>query len=88
MQSPTRQIPFPIHYDPHRRRLWILGQRCHHGAAGALITTAAAGLLAGSIARASAASRALMLAGLGGALMLHDYKDHAIWFERGPGSQV
>jgi hypothetical protein len=26
-----------IHYDSHRKRLWIRGQRCHHGATGALL---------------------------------------------------
>lgn len=28
----------PIHYDRVRRRLWIFGQRCHHGATGTLLT--------------------------------------------------
>ena len=32
-----------IHYDAERRRLWIAGQRCHHGATGALLAAAAAG---------------------------------------------
>jgi hypothetical protein len=32
----------PIHYDRVRRRLWICGQRCHHGATGALLTFAGA----------------------------------------------
>lgn len=73
----------PIHYDGARRRLWILGQRCHHGAAGALIAAAALGL-----ARpARAQLRAIAVAGLGSALMLHDWKDHAVWFEPGPGNQ-
>jgi hypothetical protein len=26
-----------MHYDRVRRRLWICGQRCHHGATGALL---------------------------------------------------
>ena len=34
-----------IHYDAQRRRLWIAGQRCHHGATGALLTAAAAASL-------------------------------------------
>jgi hypothetical protein len=33
----------PFHYDRTRRRLWIRGQRCHHGATGLLL--AATGLL-------------------------------------------
>ncbi|MBJ7519236.1 MAG: hypothetical protein JHC84_06035 [Solirubrobacteraceae bacterium] len=28
-----------LHYDRVRRRLWVLGQRCHHGATGAILTT-------------------------------------------------
>ena len=28
----------PIHYDRVRRRLWIFGQRCHHGATGTILT--------------------------------------------------
>jgi len=32
----------PIHYDGVRRRLWIYGQRCHHGATGAVLTFAGA----------------------------------------------
>jgi len=27
----------PLHYDRRLRRLWIRGQRCHHGATGALL---------------------------------------------------
>ncbi len=27
----------PLHYDRQLRRLWIRGQRCHHGATGALL---------------------------------------------------
>ncbi|MGH2839698.1 MAG: hypothetical protein ACRDKY_02600 [Solirubrobacteraceae bacterium] len=32
----------PIHYDRVRRRLWIFGQRLHHGATGTLLTVAGA----------------------------------------------
>ena len=32
----------PLHYDRRRRRLWIRGQRCHHGATGALLASAGA----------------------------------------------
>jgi hypothetical protein len=28
----------PIYYDRGRRRLWICGQRCHHGATGTILT--------------------------------------------------
>jgi hypothetical protein len=52
-----------IGYDPARRRVWIGGQRIHHGLSGALLAVA------------------------GAVLMLHDWKDRSIWFERGPGRQ-
>ena len=29
----------PLYYDRRLRRLWIRGQRCHHGATGALLAT-------------------------------------------------
>jgi hypothetical protein len=29
-----------LRYDKQRRRLWIAGQRCHHGATGALMALA------------------------------------------------
>jgi hypothetical protein len=35
-----------IHYDAERRRLWLLGQRCHHGATGVLLTFVGAALMA------------------------------------------
>jgi hypothetical protein len=38
----TQPVHKPIHYDSVRRRLWIFGQRCHHGATGALLTFAGA----------------------------------------------
>ena len=52
-----------IGYDPVKRRIWVAGQRMHHGTTG------------------------LLLALTGTILMLHDWKDHSIWFERGPGRQ-
>lgn len=51
-----------IGYDLQRRRIWLCGQRMHHGLTGALLALA------------------------GTALMLHDWKDHGIWFQRGPGA--
>ena len=27
----------PLHYDSTRKRLWIRGQRCHHGATGVVL---------------------------------------------------
>ena len=64
----------PLHYDAARRRLWIYGQRCHHGATGVLM--AAAG-----VALKSPPGVALMAAG--SVLMLHDWHDRSIWFQPG-----
>lgn len=82
-----------VEYDSLTHRLWILGQRCHHGATGSLL--AAAGFFALISDRAAIHKpivrprSALALAGAGGALMMaHDWKDRAIWFERGRGSQL
>jgi hypothetical protein len=77
-------------YDALRRRVWILGQRCHHGATGSLM----AGLAClGLVAHTSSASHSLRRAqamialAAGSALMVHDWKDRSIWFELGHGSQ-
>lgn len=69
-----------VHYDSGRRRLWLVGQRCHHGATGAL--------LAGAGATALLTLRSRGLAGLiaaGALLMVHDWNDRAVWFT--PGAQ-
>jgi hypothetical protein len=89
--SPEKSAVRVVEYDSIRRRLWILGQRCHHGATGMLV--AAVGC-AGLIADTSLAARTpgdaktmTALAVTGGALMIHDWKDRSIWFERGRGTQ-
>jgi hypothetical protein len=82
-----------VEYDALRHRLWILGQRCHHGATGSVVAAAACLALMtdptaavkphawpGSLLTVAAASGALMMA--------HDWKDRSIWFERGRGSQI
>jgi len=74
----------PIHYDAVRRRLWICGQRCHHGATGALLTGLAA---AGLVASAFQPRRAFTLFATGSLMMAHDWKDRPLWFERGVQSQ-
>lgn len=79
-----------LQYDPLRRRLWIHGQRCHHGATGSVVTLLAClGLVAGQglhVPRPTRKPRSLFaLALAGGALMAHDWKDHSVWFARGPG---
>lgn len=69
----------PLHYDRVQRRLWIYGQRCHHGATGALLCmTGAAGLAA---ARLGGPGVALLVSG--SALMVHDWHDRTLWFRRG-----
>jgi hypothetical protein len=40
------QARFPFYYDSAKRRLWICGQRCHHGATGALLLAAGCALMA------------------------------------------
>jgi hypothetical protein len=67
--------------DPEHRRVWIGGQRLHHGLTG--IAVASAGLAQLAIRR-SEASRALAWTLAGGVLMAHDWKDRARWFQRGP----
>jgi hypothetical protein len=77
--------PTPLlHYDTGRRRLWVFGQRCHHGATGAVVAGAA---LSGLLAHTLAPGSSVMLAVTGSALMAHDWKDRAHWFERGWQSQ-
>jgi hypothetical protein len=77
-----------LEYDPSSRRLWIGGQRCHHGAAGSIVATTAAGsLLTGRPGTPSRPRPLMALILAGWALMAHDWKDRSIWFERGRGSQ-
>jgi hypothetical protein len=92
-QSRTRFVE----YDGPNHRLWILGQRCHHGATGTIIAAAACvGLIAetavlakrevrSALMRAPVVTKGVLV--LGGAMILHDWKDRAHWFERGRGSQ-
>jgi hypothetical protein len=68
----------PVYYDAARRRLWIRGQRCHHGATGALLAAAGAAGLA-----ALKSPQAVAMLAAGSVLMVHDWHDRAIWFERG-----
>jgi hypothetical protein len=82
-----------VEYDALRRRLWIFGQRCHHGATGSVVAvTAFLALLSDQTPVATphvGARPVLALTAAGGALMMaHDWKDRAIWFERGRGSQL
>jgi len=72
-----RQLLRPIHYDAPRKRLWILGQRCHHGATGALLAAA------GSAAALKANPSYVALVAAGGVLMAHDWHDRKLWFQPG-----
>ena len=76
------QVVRPIHYDALRRRLWIYGQRCHHGATGAILTAVGAvGALASFKPLRPVGPVALLATGT--LLMAHDWKDRPIWFQRG-----
>lgn len=83
-QNPLRLVE----YDSQRRRLWLLGQRCHHGATGALIAAAAVSSIVGARLTARGVTHGITtLAATGSLLMVHDWKDRSIWFERGHGTQ-
>jgi hypothetical protein len=75
--SPARR---PLYYDAVRRRLWIGGQRCHHGATGALLALVAGLGLGASTLRPR---RGVALLATGSLLMAHDWHDRPLWFERG-----
>jgi hypothetical protein len=75
------QIPLNLlTYDGARRRLWIAGQRLHHGATGAVLI---AGAAVGIAAARWHPVRALLVATTGSLLMAHDWHDRSIWFQRG-----
>ena len=67
--------------DPELRRMWIGGQRLHHGLTGIAVASAGIAQLA---VRRSDASRAIAWTLAGGVLMAHDWKDRSVWFRRGP----
>ena len=92
MKSPAKTAREKlVEYDALRRRLWIRGQRCHHGATGTLVAGfACLGLIADAVPPITGlAPRAMLAATLatGGVLMAHDWKDRSLWFERGRGTQ-
>jgi hypothetical protein len=79
-----------VEYDALRRRLWIRGQRCHHGATGSIVAAAAClGLIASPAPepRALVRARSILALAAGAGLMIHDWKDRSLWFERGYGTQ-
>ena len=81
-------FPTILTYDTGRRRLWIAGQRCHHGATGALLTGVAAIGLAATRAHRRAALAVAATAATGSLLMAHDWKDRSVWFQRGGQEQT
>jgi hypothetical protein len=87
----TQSVGKLVEYDALRRRLWILGQRCHHGATGTILAAAAClALMTDPVPvekQVVGPSSTLVLAA-GALLMVHDWKDRSIWFERGRGSQL
>jgi hypothetical protein len=70
-----------VRYEGERRRVWICGQRLHHGLTGALLASlGVAGLAAHRITPRGGFEWAL----LGTALMAHDWHDRTVWFQVGP----
>ena len=67
--------------DTELRRLWVGGQRLHHGLTGMAVASAGIAQLA---TRRTEASRAIAWTLAGGVLMAHDWKDRSVWFRRGP----
>jgi hypothetical protein len=77
-----------VEYDALRRRLWIRGQRCHHGATGSVVAALAClGLIAEPTSSQLGRSPTILALAAGAGLMIHDWKDRSFWFERGHGSQ-
>ena len=70
-----------IGFDPKLRRLWIGGQRLHHGVTGLAVLGAGVTQL---LTRRTGPNRALAWTLAGGAMIAHDWKDRAVWFRRGP----
>jgi hypothetical protein len=72
-------------YDAERRRVWVAGQRLHHGLTGALVAGAG---LAGLAARRLTPRGSFEIALLGSVLMAHDWQDRSRWFELGAQTDV
>jgi hypothetical protein len=68
--------------DLERRRIWIGGQRLHHGVTG--IALAGIGV-AGLAARRITTRGGLQWALIGTAMIAHDWSDRSMWFKRGRG---
>jgi hypothetical protein len=85
------RLTHPVEYDALQRRVWILGQRCHHGAAGAIVAGGGVlGIVLGLTRRRhppapGQLAATVATAGAGALLMVHDWKDRSVWFQVGPG---
>lgn len=80
----------PVEYDALQHRVWILGQRCHHGATGALLAGGVIGAALGLALRhepprGGRLAATLATASAGTLLMVHDWRDRSVWFHLGPG---
>ena len=67
--------------DPELRRVWVGGQRLHHGLTGIAVVSAG---LANLALRRSELNRAVVWALAGGVLIAHDWRDRSVWFRGGP----
>jgi hypothetical protein len=67
--------------DAELHRVWVGGQRLHHGLTGIAVATAGLAQLA---VRRGESKRAIAWALAGCVLMVHDWKDRSVWFQRGP----
>lgn len=71
-----------VSYDASRKRLWLAGQRLHHGLTGAALAgVGITGLAAHRLSRRGGLEWTL----IGSALMVHDWHDRSVWFK--PGRQ-
>lgn len=69
-----------VDYDAERKRIWVGGQRLHHGLTGALLAGVGfMGLLAHQITPRGSLEWAIF----GSVLMAHDWHDRSHWFEVG-----
>jgi hypothetical protein len=66
--------------DMTRRRLWVGGQRLHHGTTGIAVAGAA---LAQLLAGRTSPGRGAVYVIAGGAMVAHDWRDRRVWFELG-----
>ena len=66
--------------DVTRRRLWVGGQRLHHGATGIAV---AGGALAQLLAGRTSPGRGAAYVLAGGAMVAHDWRDRRVWFTLG-----